>query len=372
MRSIFHLLDEAEVFSEQDGGAISRWTANVLRDGEEIVVCPSADESWAFPGERVYKLPHWRLTDPIHPVLYRLPWSLQRPVYLRFLRTLIKKLRAGDVVYVHNRPETAAALATASRIHGYIVVLHMHNSHLIRANRGQLRALRNVPIVFCSEFLRREIHSRIPHHFERTYVVYNGADEKKFHTIERAAAKVPTVIFTGRLVPYKGVHILLEAMRILQRRGIRARCTVVGAAGFGRGRSTSYTRRLERQKPENTVLVGYRSGNALADLLRKANIFCCPSIWNDPFPLAPLEAMATGLPIVASNVGGLPEALSGGGGLLVPPNDAEALADSLSSLVIDPTYRARLGESARASFLGHFVWTSVRDQYEQVMREILV
>ena len=53
MRTIYHLLDEREPFSEGQGGAISRWAANVLREGDEVIVCYWADSSWGFPKERI-------------------------------------------------------------------------------------------------------------------------------------------------------------------------------------------------------------------------------------------------------------------------------------------------------------------------------
>src|ERR1700735_4554497 len=150
MATIYHLLDEAEVFSERHGGAVSRWAANVLREGREIVICPSYDSSWGFPADRIYQMPHWSLTDPIHPLLYRLPWHLQTLSYRTIFRILLGKLQRGDTIYVHNRPESASVLATVAPKLGVRIILHMHNSHLIRANRGQLGALRNTPIVFCS------------------------------------------------------------------------------------------------------------------------------------------------------------------------------------------------------------------------------
>jgi spore coat protein SA len=367
LAQIFHLLDEREVFSEFSGGAISRWAANVLREGTEVIICPSFDSSWNFPVERVYRLPNWSLTGPVHPLLYRLPWLLQRASYLQVFRALLEKLHRGDIVYIHNRPACASALATVADKYGFRVVLHMHNSHLITANQGQLLALKKTPIVFCSEFLRKELHVALPGHFENTHVVYNGADGNKFRRLEQHCNPVPEVIWTGRLVPYKGVHVLLEAMRILERKGVPVRCKIVGGAGFGNSRSTKYVRQLTRVRPSNTEFVGYASGDGLADLLRKADIFCCPSVWNDPFPLAPLEAMATGLPVVASDRGGLPETLAYGGGVLVPANDANALASAIEELVVDEDSRLRMAESAYTSFRAHFAWSNVRTQYENVV-----
>jgi spore coat protein SA len=371
MPIIYHLLPEAENFSDRLGGALSRWTANVLRTGPEVVVCPSFDDTWSFPRDRIYCMPGWERTrHPIHPLLYRLPWSLQRAVYLRVFRPLLEKLRPGDVVYVHNAPESASVLASMADENGFKVVLHMHNSHLTRATKEQLGALRGSHVVFCSRFLRDEAVQALPGWFERTHVVYSGADGARFSPAERAR-DVPTVVFTGRIVGYKGVHVLMQAMRILDQRGAAARCRIVGRANFSNNRSTRYTRYLRRILPANTELVGYKSGTEFAAELKGADIYCCPSIWKDPFPLASLEAMASGLPMVTSNNGGLPEMTANGGGVMVPPDDPGALAGALEELVRDPARRKALGEESRAAFCRHFTWGNVRSQYEQVMRSVM-
>jgi spore coat protein SA len=351
MPIIYHVLDEREPFSERNGGAISRWAANVLRESTEVIVCPSFDASWGFALDRIYKMPGYDKVKPIHPLIYRLPWLLQKVYYLRIFTPLLNRVKAGDVIYVHNRPACAAALATVAARYKVKVVLHMHNSLLLRANRGQIRALREVPIVYCSNFLCKEGELTMPEHSVDTYVVYNGADEKRFRPRAQASDTSFTIIFTGRLVPYKGVHVLLEAMRILERQGV------------GNSTDTRYVRRLRRNSPSNTELVGYQSGEAFSELLHNSHVFCCPSIWNDPFPLAPLEGMAAGLPIVASTVGGLPEALAYGGGILVPPDDAAALAEALRSLAIDESHRKRLGREAREVVENHFLWSHIKTQY---------
>jgi spore coat protein SA len=367
---IYHLLDEAEVFSERNGGAISRWAANVLRDGPEIVVCPSFDDTWGFPENRLYRLANWSRTHSVHPILYRLPWTLQKSIYLAVFRPLLEKLRPGDLLYVHNKPVCAAVLATVSEKLDLRLVLHMHNSLLLRTTRAQRSAMKHLPLVFCSDFLLKEFQAFWPNHAAATCVVYNGADGEKFRVACERSDAEPEIIFTGRLVPYKGVHVLLQAMRILENRGVKARCTIAGGAQFGTSRKTTYIRKLERMKPANTQLVGYRAGEELASLLRQADIFCCPSIWNDPFPLAPLEAMASGLPVVASRTGGIPEALAYGGGSMVPPADPNALADALQSLIQNASFREQKGQEALQSFQKHFLWANVRQQYESFIRNL--
>jgi spore coat protein SA len=369
MSRIFHLLDEAEPFSEVNGGAISRWVANVLKNGDETVICQSFDDSWGYPADRIFRLPHWNRCDQIHPALYRAPWVMQRPVYLRVLRPIVDRLKAGDILYIHNRPEIADVLAEVAQQRGFRLVLHMHNSLLHPFTRKHIPALRDTPIVFCSGFLRSEAVSAYPS-LQRTHVVYNGADSDKFRLGPRTPKPVPQIIFAGRLVPYKGAHVLIDAMRILEQKGVSATCTIVGGSAFGKGKPTRYIRELHRTRPSNTELIGYRTGNEFADLLRNGDVFCCPSIWNDPFPMASLEAMSSGLPVVASRTGGIPEQLAHGGGVLVPPGDKEALATALEKLVDDDSYREKLAGEARRASRDHFVWDSVRRQYDSFVREL--
>jgi spore coat protein SA len=364
MSTIYHFLDEGEAFSEFSGGAISRWAANVLRGGNETIVCPSYDASWGFNAERLFRLPGWDRCHQVHPLLYRSPWAIQKKIYLRIFRPLLEKLNRGDILYIHNRPETADVLARIAEQRGFRLVLHMHNSLLHPRSRKHFPALRHVPIVFCSEFIRKEATSAYPDHFQRTHVIYNGADRDKFRAGRRRQKAVPQIIFTGRLVPYKGAHVLTGAMSILQRKGISATCTIVGGSAFGNSRRTRYIKTLERTRPSNTELIGYRTGNELATLLGEADIFCCPSIWNDPFPMSPLEAMASGLPVVASKTGGIPEELAYGGGIMVPPNDKEALATALLKLLEDASYREQLGKEALQASSDHFLWGNVHDRYE--------
>lgn len=363
MSLIYHLLDEREAFSEHNGGAISRWTANVLRTGSEIVVCPSSDSSWPFPASRIFQLPRWNRVGSVHPFIYRAPWWVQRAIYLPLFAPLLARLCPGDIVYVHNRPACAAVLATVARRHGFHVFLHMHNSMLHTVNAGQRRALRNIPIVFCSNFLRREVEAALPGHFHRTHVVYNGADESRFYPVCRPESAIPSIVYTGRLVPYKGAHVLIAAMRMLERQGVQAVCRIIGGAWFGNRRATSYIRNLRRAAPDNCEFLGYHSGEALSQLVRTSDVFCCPSIWNDPFPLAPIEGMAAGLPVVASDVGGIPEVLAHGGGILVPPNAPERLAAALASLLTDGSRRRQMGSTARSVVERHFLWSNVRQQY---------
>jgi glycosyltransferase involved in cell wall biosynthesis len=97
---------------------------------------------------------------------------------------------------------------------------------------------------------------------------------------------------------------------------------------------------------EDILLGGYRPG--AVDLLEDADLFVVPSVWEDAFPSAVLEPMSRGIPVIASDVGGIPEMIEDGvSGLLVPPGDEERLAGAIDQLLSDPERRLRIGTAAR-------------------------
>jgi spore coat protein SA len=204
-------------------------------------------------------------------------------------------------------------------------------------------------------------------------VIYNGADAERF--FPRApggdcGSKVPAVLFAGRLVPEKGAHVFIEAMRILQARGIEARGRLLGATGFGsRNRPTAYSSKIMRNAPGNVRFGGYCAGAALADEFRAADIFCSPSVWQEPFGLVNVEAMASGLPTVTTRGGGVPEVFASGGAVLVARDSAAELAAALEQVICDCAFRRRLAAEALQSFQQNFTWRAAHARYRKVLSE---
>jgi glycosyltransferase involved in cell wall biosynthesis len=126
---------------------------------------------------------------------------------------------------------------------------------------------------------------------------------------------------------------------------------IVGRPGFAAEAPLSDHERQLRELAEQTAVpVRFQTFVPRAELpalLRTADVFVVPSRWPDPSPLTVGEALATGLPVVASRIGGIPEAV-GDAGVLVPPDDSVALAGALGGLLDDPARRTALGAAARA------------------------
>jgi spore coat protein SA len=178
------------------------------------------------------------------------------------------------------------------------------------------------------------------------------------------------VLFAARLVKEKGPHLLVEALGRLQREEVAVEGVVVGGVEFGDSKPDAYVAELQERAPSNLSFHPYCAGEALVQLFQQADVFCLPSVWDDPFPLAPLEAMATGLPVVASRSGGIPEALFDGGGMLVERDSVESLTAALRALAQDQGLRGELAEQAVRSFERHFRWEHVRGNYRAIVGRV--
>jgi spore coat protein SA len=366
-RITFHLLTEAEPFSEFAGGAISRWAGNVLRGASHsIVVCPQADESWNLEKGSVWQLPTLALYKHLRRRLQQLPWSFHVRAIREVLRPLTRRIRPGDIVWIHNRPEFALAITAPVQRAGGRVVLHLHNSHLAEGPERLMREVHADRFVFVSKFLLSQARNKFP--VESASVVYNGADSSIFYPASdnRDHQRRVRVLFAGRLVENKGVHILLDAMKLLEQQGVELDAEIVGSTAFGLGKETAYSRRLKIFKPANVAFLPYQSGAALGDLFRRADMFCSPSLWDEPFGLVNVEALACGLPVVSTDGGGAREIFADGGGILVERGSVVQLACALRRLAEDRDLRANLGKQGYQSFLQRFTWAHARKQVELV------
>jgi spore coat protein SA len=303
-------------------------------------------------------------------ILSRAPW----PAHRRFIETvfgsLLADLQPGDILWIHNRPEFAIALRKPVQQAGARIVLHLHNAHLVDGPEALMKKVQVDACVFVSKFLLKQAQKKLPSLGPAT-VIYNGADEAIFHpTLRKPLGHPLTVLFAGRLVREKGVHVLLEAMALLHRQGVPLRAWIVGSSGFGVGKETEYIRSLKITAPPTVTFLPYRSGMELGVLFREADLFCSPAVWEEPFGLVNVEALASGLPVVATRSGGTEEILAGGGGLLVDRGSATELAAALRLLTEDAGLRDRLGRQAHHVFRERFTWSRVRREVAQMQHDL--
>ena len=185
---------------------------------------------------------------------------------------------------------------------------------------------------------------------DRIRVIYNGVDPQRFQPAPRAAALPPTIVNVGLVYPLKGQLGLIEAASI-----VRERVPDVRVLLYGSTSDDDYFRecraRVESLGLERTVTFAGSTTRPWA-AYQQATVVAMSSI-SEAFPYAVIEAMLCGAPIVATDTGGVSEAL-GDAGIVVPPREPRKMAEGLLDLLHDPERCAGLGQRARARALQHF------------------
>jgi glycosyltransferase involved in cell wall biosynthesis len=202
---------------------------------------------------------------------------------------------------------------------------------------------------------------------ERVRVIRSGVDTERFRPRDRLAARQrlqlerdrPLVLFVGNLEPRKQLHVLLRALPRLRAAVPRILLAVIGSgASAGQDDQTAVVNRLadELGLRQAVRFLGSVAADELLAWYAAADVLALPSS-SEAQGIVALEAMASGLPVVASAVGGLLGTIEDGRtGYLVPAGDAAALADRLSVLLADPAGGMAIGAAARAAVERDFSW----------------
>jgi len=338
----------------------------------------------------------WRAMKAATPVRWlstaRRPFFSTRffhPVYLRAVAREVRALEP-DVVHVHNFSQLLPMLRRASPASR--LILQMHCDWLAElSHRMVARRLRSADLVLgCSDHVTDRIRGRFPELGDRVTTRLNGVDVDRFLP---AAARPPrTVFFAGRIAPDKGIHVLCDAFRSVRRRFPDAELVLVGPeapvpremqvalsddplvrdldAFYGR----SYLEQLRERLGEDAGAVRFVGGLPADEMPPRyddATVAVMPSL-EEGFGLPLAEAMAAGLPTVATRVGGMPEIMvDGETGLLVPPADADALAGAIVRVLADPELARRLGEAGRARAVERYSWDVIADATTGLHRRLL-
>jgi glycosyltransferase involved in cell wall biosynthesis len=277
----------------------------------------------------------------------------------------------ADVIWIANYSQAVPIIRRLNP--GATIALHMHCDWLVLLDRRMVesRLARVDLVVGCGEGISDRIRARFPEIADRCVTVHNGVDVEALGSLplvrDRDDDEV-RVLFVGRISPEKGVHVLFDAFQQVARRNPHVRLLLIGGPSIARHEwelsDAPWTRGLEAfyagDYPQmlqdsldpdvatRVTMTGFLLHDAIIEYYRTADILVCPSVWEEPFAVPPLEGMAAGLPVVASARGGFIECVEEGKtGFLVPPGDSEALAEAISALAEDRDLRKRLGQAGR-------------------------
>lgn len=301
-----------------------------------------------------------------------------------------------DVIHVQNFPQfvpVLRALNPDSRI-----VLHMNCEWVSQMSREVIepRIKKADLLLGSSQYITDKIQERYPQLGIPCQVAYNGLDEQVFSVKEcqdmQTESEEIRLLFVGRISPEKGIHILLDAFCKISERCPQARLIIVGPAGVAPyeyivGPSDDpnvtslasfyegdYITQLQAKIPphlaDRVVFTGPMAHTDVVKQYQQAHLLINPSL-SESFGMSLVEAMACGVPVVATAVGGMVEIVQKTqGGVLAPPNDVDALAETILDLISDREKRTALANSGRQSAPTLFSWDVVAEdlmgQYDKL------
>lgn len=314
--------------------------------------------------------------------------ALVAPLYLAAARRAVGRLLASerfDLVQAHWIVPNGLAVAPYAR--RLPVVVGLHGSDVFLAERRGIRAwvrrsLRRVSaLTGCSPELVERICA-LGFERRRSHVIPYGIDVETFRPgapeVEdwRRRLGIPTharvLLTVGRMVTKKGFHHLVEVLPALLEAVPDLHVVLAG----GGDRLAEFRQRLVAW-PDRAHLPGVVYRDALPDLYRAADLFVLPAVHDrrgnvDGLPNVILEAMASGLPVVASEISGIPLAVtSGETGLLVPEADREALRGAIGELLENDRRRREMGEAGRREAMHRLTWSAVARRYRRAYEAAL-
>lgn len=256
---------------------------------------------------------------------------------------------------------------------GCRVILHLHNKGVsdLADRPGYDRKFRSFfegsKVILLSERLYPDIAHYVPHADIR--LCPNGIDPVPETGTHREESGTPVLLFMSNAIGSKGACDLLDACGILAERGIPFRCRFVGCISPGFPGS-EFERMVKERGLEGMIRFdGPLYGKDKAEAYREADIFVHPTR-EDCLPLVILEAMSAGLPVVASDEGGIPDEVKDGmTGLLSRKGDAADLARCLEALLTDPSARTRMGAAGRERYDSCFTKACFEDRLVQILEE---
>lgn len=280
------------------------------------------------------------------------------------VKTLAVTLAGGyDLVHAHYLLPTAALALIPAALRGKPLVITAHGTDIYTGQRRFWRGLiarairRACRVVVVSRFLGLELITGYGRPSSDLVVADMGVDTERFAPMDKESLKadlgmtgaVPHLLFVGAFVEQKGLQDLAEALNIMAGDGVPFRATLLGD-----GPLKPAVEAMVHELGDRVRMAPFAPHPQLPALMGSADLFVLPSRREGVGLLVCLEALACGVPVVATRAGGLPEIVKDGvNGVLVPPEQPRELAGALERLCRDPDRIVKLAGRARETALAH-------------------
>ena len=319
-----------------------------------------------------------RLAENIFFHAVKVPrWGFLRSGYLPCILGIRKKLRELQPDIVHGQGTESYYALTAAHS-GFPNVITIHGNmrqvarslgarpfsfHWLMAHLEAWTIRRAGGVVCLSRYTRAQVQALA----RQTWLLPNAVEEV-FFKIEPAPAPEPTLLCVGTVIPYKNQNELIRCLDpVAAKQNIRL--IFLGGANPDRPYCQEFLE-LVRNRPW-CVFKGFTEGNDLREHFRTAHLLVHPSL-EDNCPMVILEAMAAGLPVAASRIGGIPDLIDHGvNGLLFDPMDSSQIRDAVVQLLSDSEARKRIADEGKKRALERYHPKEIARQDLEVYREVL-
>lgn len=331
------------------------------------------DMSRHLPGVRVRRFPYidrdlWRKL-PLLSRQYTLTKLLER---LSMAPFALPRLLFGRYSVVHIQKPYDLSIGALAKLSGAKLLFGCHGKDFWLGDKLFVRFVD--ASVSASRFNARQVHRR---YGLDPVVVYNGVDLHRFtpdaanddtilssYGLARSSPFNPTLLYAGRLIRWKGVEYLIQALP-----AILPPSTHLWIAGEGTYRDTLQSMAEELGVAVRVHFLGMVEQDHLAALYRSCAMLVATSFVNETFGMALCEAMSCGTPVVASDFGGFREVVQHGvTGLLSRPQDPQDLAAKVNTLLADPILSRQMGAAGRERVLATFSWKAVTERLQEVYK----
>jgi spore coat protein SA len=372
---ICHVAPELLPVPPTRGGAIERWirdaATRLAGRGHELHVISRdhgdgrANET--IDGVRYHYMPVPKaIDDGLAAVMLRGLWHFEGA------RRVLASL-APDIVHHHSRPSGLWLSAGGAPKARQIISLHSMDYGWAFGyarwdrrvfNLGFKKASR---VLAVSDFIRAHAAERYPSIRSKAATVYNGVDGDLFRPEGEPAD--PPLLYVGRVEERKGVHVLVEAFeQVISKQRPNTRLRIVGPNSYWNAQPSPYYRALAERcaaNPRIELRGPTYDDQELAAIYRDSACTVVPSTFPEALGLTSLEAQASGVPVVVSNAGGLPETVSAGkSGMVFDNGNAGQLGEAVLSIIGNADRRRAMGAAAREWAMTTFSWDVIAAQLE--------
>ncbi|NEM98893.1 glycosyltransferase family 4 protein [Pontibacter burrus] len=369
------VLPSSEPYSQHHGGALARWVHEVyplIGSVQVDVFTPSWDTDF-YPSLKIRKIgfstikykSRFNIINRVCEFINHYTYPVQ--IALRI------KLNKYDAIHILNRCYYVDILKRINK--DAKVILHLQNDNLEQLPiEARYKIISKVDLLLnCSNYLSNKA-IMISNLSDRRKIktIYNGANQNRFALVQNKSfnEQSPKILFVGRLVKEKGVDLLIRAFLGVLNAIPGAELHIVGSLHFGDNRVDEFISHLQELSINQSSIFfhGFVPNDKLHTFYSSASLFVCPSVWEEPFGMVIAEAMLSGVPVIASNRGGIPEVL-GDCGVTIDPEDIGCFSKAIVALLTDKGDLERYSKLGRERILRTFTWEVIAENMIKILEE---